>query len=85
MVSSTLQSHWIAKDKQKIHKWLSAPDPSSNHNDAVNKREPETGLWLINGELLRDWKMAPNSFAWLYGIRTSSLYIKMPYVTYNHE
>ena len=82
MVLSTLQSHWAATDQQKIRKWLSAPDPSSNHYDAVKKRGPETGLWLISGELLRNWKMSPHSFAWLYGIRMSSLY-KIPSVTNN--
>ena len=29
--------------------------------------------------------MSPHSFAWLYGIRMSSLYIKMPSVTDNYE
>ena len=85
MVLSTLQTHWVFADQQKIRKWLSAPDPSSNHYDAVKKRGPETGLWLINGELLRNWKMSPHSFAWLYGIRMASLYVKMPSVTDNYE
>ena len=33
----------------QICRWWLAPDPSSNHYDAVKKRGPETGLWFING------------------------------------
>ena len=60
------------KLQQKIHLWLSAPDPSSNHNDARKKRQPTTGNWFIDGEKFKQWKHDMDSFIWLHGIRTFS-------------
>jgi hypothetical protein len=54
---------------QKIHKWLAAPDPSSNQNDACKLRQPITGTWFVNGEEFKQWKNTLNSFIWLHGIR----------------
>ncbi|KIM84816.1 hypothetical protein PILCRDRAFT_370242 [Piloderma croceum F 1598] len=55
--------------RQKIYRWLLAPDPSSNHNEACMKRQPATGTWFINGDAFINWKMHSNSSLWLYGIR----------------
>jgi hypothetical protein len=55
--------------RQKIHTWLSAPDPFLNHNAARKKQQPTTGTWFVNGEHLAEWKVGPNSFLWLHGIR----------------
>lgn len=49
--------------------WLSAPDPSLNHNDAVGKRGRETGLWFIKSDMFSEWRTAPHSFLWIHGIR----------------
>src|SRR6202451_2575857 len=57
--------------REKIYRWLSPPDPSSNHNDACEKRQDSTGTWFVEGKQFADWKNDPNSFVWLYGIRTS--------------
>jgi hypothetical protein len=59
--------------RHKIHTWLSAPDPYSNHNDAWDRRQATTGTWFTEGECFLDWKGTPNSFLWLYGIRKSPL------------
>ncbi|KAH0372123.1 purine and uridine phosphorylase, partial [Aureobasidium melanogenum] len=56
-------------DHQKeIRDWLSAPDPSTNYTNALEKRHPDTGLWFIDGEAFERWKGQPNSFLWLHGI-----------------
>jgi hypothetical protein len=55
--------------RQKIYQWLSPPDPSSNHNSACKKRQPTTGAWFIESDEFKKWKMGPNSFLWLHGIR----------------
>lgn len=55
---------------QKIHQWLSPPDPSLNHNAACKKRQPTTGAWFIEGDQFDKWKRSSNSFLWLHGIRT---------------
>ena len=57
--------------REKIYGWLSAPDPSSNHNDACDKRQDFTGTWFVDGQPFSDWKNDPDSFILLYGIRMS--------------
>ncbi|KAI9856111.1 MAG: hypothetical protein M1813_009229 [Trichoglossum hirsutum] len=54
--------------REKIHRWLSPPDPSFNHNEACKKRQAETGTWFVRSEQFADWKTNPNSFLWLHGI-----------------
>lgn len=51
----------------KIYSWLAAPDPSSNLNATREKRQQDTGLWLLNDQVFLDWKSAPCSFLWLHG------------------
>jgi hypothetical protein len=51
----------------EIQKWLSAPDPSINYNNALKKRYERTGVWFIKGQAFADWKKQPNSFLWLHG------------------
>ncbi|KAF2015084.1 HET-domain-containing protein, partial [Aaosphaeria arxii CBS 175.79] len=52
----------------KIHKWLSAPDPSTNYHKADKLRQEDTGLWLLNGSKFTKWKKRAASRLWLYGI-----------------
>ncbi|KAH0547714.1 hypothetical protein FGG08_000204 [Glutinoglossum americanum] len=63
-----LKKNALDDRKRKIYQWLSAPDPSSNHNEACKKRQPTTGTWFIESKQFSDWKANPNSFLWLYGI-----------------
>ena len=57
--------------REKIYRWLSAPDPSSNHIDAHEKLQDSTGAWFVDGQVFSNWKNEPNSFIWIYGIRMS--------------
>lgn len=59
----------IAVEKIKI--WLAAPLPSSNHNTAIEKKQPCTGEWFIQSKEFAEWKMGTSSFIWLNGIRES--------------
>ncbi|KFY18095.1 hypothetical protein V492_00149 [Pseudogymnoascus sp. VKM F-4246] len=65
--SSTLQP---LKDEKlvKIRQWLSAPDPSTNYQKSIKLRQPDTGIWLLEGEVYSKWKRDTPSFVWLYGI-----------------
>jgi hypothetical protein len=63
-------SHAVTKANQ-IYRWLSAPDPSSNQEDAFKKRQKSTGTWFLNGAQFADWKNDPKSFIILFGMRTS--------------
>jgi hypothetical protein len=65
--SYEIDSLLIGEHRQRIHQWLSAPDPSSNHNTARAKHQPTTGAWLINGREFAEWKRSPSSFLWLHG------------------
>jgi hypothetical protein len=64
------QKAFLADDRwRNIHKWLSPPDPSSNHHAACKKRQPTTGGWFVEGKQFEAWKTSPKSFLWLHGIR----------------
>ncbi|KAI0112386.1 hypothetical protein GGR51DRAFT_546978 [Nemania sp. FL0031] len=63
MTDQTIDEH-----REKVHEWLAAPDPSSNHVDALGKRRATTGSWFIGSTKFDDWKNDPNSFLWLSGI-----------------
>ena len=67
----TIVSHIDIVDviAEKIYQWLSAPDPSTNHNDAQKKKQSATGEWFTQSTEFADWKKQPNSFLWLHGIR----------------
>ena len=53
---------------REIHRWLSAPDPSTNHNAASKKRRLQTGSWLIESQEFTHWKRVSASYLWLHGI-----------------
>jgi hypothetical protein len=52
----------------KIERWLSPPDPSTNHNKAIKQRYEGSGIWFLESDAFAKWKKARNSFLWLYGI-----------------
>ncbi|CAG5158427.1 uncharacterized protein ALTATR162_LOCUS5073 [Alternaria atra] len=58
------QDAWL----NKIHHWLSAPDPSTNYQKALKQRQHNTGLWFLEGERYARWKTDTASSLWLYGI-----------------
>ncbi|KAI9761972.1 MAG: hypothetical protein M1840_001501, partial [Geoglossum simile] len=56
------------ENRNKILQWLSHTDQATNHVAALDKREPQTGNWFIQGEDYSMWKKLPGSFLWLHGI-----------------
>ncbi|KIW99546.1 uncharacterized protein Z518_11285 [Rhinocladiella mackenziei CBS 650.93] len=56
----------IIEQRNRLSQWLRLPDPSTNYHTALQKRHPETGLWLLNGQDFRDWKSS-TSLMWLHG------------------
>lgn len=58
----------ISERHEKVHRWLSAPDPSSNYNKALKHRYANTGDWFLKSDVYQDWLLNPNSRLWLYGI-----------------
>jgi Cdc6-like AAA superfamily ATPase len=52
----------------QIGRWLSPPDPSTNHNKALQQRQEGTGRWFLESHEFVTWKAQKNSFLWLHGI-----------------
>jgi hypothetical protein len=54
--------------RQELRKWLSPPDPSTNHNIARNLQHEGTSTWFFEGSIYKEW-MANPSLLWIYGKR----------------
>jgi Ankyrin repeats (3 copies)/NACHT domain len=52
----------------RIRRWLSAPDPSLNHQKALKQHLQNTGVWFLGSEQYKRWKTDAASFLWLQGI-----------------
>ncbi|KAK6496051.1 hypothetical protein TWF481_002076 [Arthrobotrys musiformis] len=52
----------------EIEQWLSAPDPSTNYNRALEQRHEGSGSWLLQSEQFIEWKTSERtSTLWLHG------------------
>ncbi|KAF6819205.1 hypothetical protein CPLU01_13101 [Colletotrichum plurivorum] len=51
----------------EIQDWLRAPDASIDFNNNYKKRQPGTGLWLVQGAAFKAWLGQPGSSLWLRG------------------
>ncbi|KAI0300207.1 hypothetical protein BC826DRAFT_931747, partial [Russula brevipes] len=52
--------------RQDIQKWLSSPDPSTNHNTARNVQHEVKPTWFFDGGIYQEWKSSP-SLLWIHG------------------
>jgi Cdc6-like AAA superfamily ATPase len=52
----------------KIKNWLSPSDPSTNFNEAKEKRHEGTGSWFLESEPFKEWKSGSRRYLWLHGI-----------------
>ena len=57
--------------RESIHKWLSAPDPSTNHKTACDIHHKKTATWFFQGNIFREWKSRA-SLLWIHGKRVFS-------------
>ncbi|KAJ5957538.1 hypothetical protein N7501_011817 [Penicillium viridicatum] len=53
---------------RKIKEWLSAPDPSTNLIEALQKRQEGTGVWFLQGQQFQEWEGSVSGCLWLHGI-----------------
>ena len=53
---------------EKIRDWLSAPDPSTNREEALSQSLKGTGSWFIQSDRYTIWRLIPGQFFWLHGI-----------------
>ncbi|KAK1067825.1 hypothetical protein LTR12_007627 [Friedmanniomyces endolithicus] len=54
--------------RDKTHQWPSPPDPSTNHNKALQQRHAGTGHWFVKGETFSSFKDGTVPILWLHGI-----------------
>ncbi|KAI0266185.1 hypothetical protein BC834DRAFT_145600 [Gloeopeniophorella convolvens] len=52
---------------QECTKWLSPPDPSSNHAAKREQRHEGSADWFIHGDKFSEWKVSDGSSLWLHG------------------
>ena len=55
--------------RHDLRRWLSPPDPSTNHNTARKAHYEGTATWFFRGGIFKEWKSAP-SLLWIHGKRT---------------
>jgi protein subunit release factor A len=65
--SFTLTENQLRKE---LRKWLSPPDPSTNHNIARKAHHKGTASWFFQGSIFEEWKSSP-SLLWIHGKRMS--------------
>ena len=68
MASERLVDLQMSEKHKEVHRWLAAPDPSSNYSAAVERRCGSTGDWFLESDIYRDWLSTPGALLWLYGI-----------------
>jgi ankyrin repeat protein len=69
--------------QEKLQRWLSPPDPSTNHNIARHAHHMGTASWFIQGGIFKQWKLSP-SLLWIHGKRTFFLLFTVRYPTDSH-
>jgi hypothetical protein len=72
LINADYRSSCIISENQlreSIHRWLSPPDPSTNHNIACGAHHENTAKWFFEGNVYREWK-TEGSILWVHGKRT---------------
>ena len=57
--------------RENVHKWLSPPDPSTNHNIACDTHHKKTASWFFQGSIFQEWK-SKGALLWIHGKREPS-------------
>ncbi|KAF8494849.1 hypothetical protein F5888DRAFT_1947553 [Russula emetica] len=52
--------------RDSVQKWLSPPDPSTNHNIACGTRHKKMASWFFQGGIFQEWK-STGSLLWVHG------------------
>ena len=55
--------------RENLRKWLSPPNPSTNHNIACGAHLQGTATWFLQGSAFQKWKKSSSSVLWIYGMR----------------
>ncbi|KAH9031728.1 hypothetical protein EDB84DRAFT_1270982, partial [Lactarius hengduanensis] len=52
--------------RERLRRWQSPPDPSTNHNFASDRQHEGTAEWFIRNDQFVEWKVA-GSLLWIHG------------------
>jgi hypothetical protein len=63
--------------RESLRKWVTPPDPSTNHNIACSIQHGGTAQWFFRSGKFRGWK-STGSLLWIYGKRKLSLFVLDP-------
>jgi hypothetical protein len=64
-----VSSHFTGDQlRQDLRRWLSAPDPWTNHNVARKSHYRGTATWFTQGQTFAEWK-STGSLLWIHGMR----------------
>ena len=63
--------------RERIHKWLAPPDPSTNHNIACSTHHKKMATWFFRGRIYQEWK-STGSLLWIHGKRSSRSTVPLP-------
>jgi hypothetical protein len=69
--------------QEKLQKWLSPPDPSTNHNIARKAHHKGTASWFFQGGIFEEWKSS-SSLLWIHGKRIVLFLSTTSYPTDSH-
>ena len=58
---------------ESLHRWLSPPDLSTNHNIACRTHHKGTTTWFFQGSIFENWKTT-SSLLWIHGKRAHLLH-----------
>ncbi|KDN68182.1 hypothetical protein CSUB01_10565 [Colletotrichum sublineola] len=53
---------------EKLRRWLSPSDPSTNATRARERRHAGTGSWLLGNAVFLEWEAGKRQHLWLYGL-----------------
>lgn len=53
---------------QKLKRWLSPPDPSTNYNIGLRDLHEETASWFLQGRIFQEWYLT-GPLLWIHGKR----------------
>ncbi len=62
--------------RDSLLRWLSPPNPSTNHNIACKAHHNGTTQWFFQGSIFNHWK-STGSFLWVHGKRALLLIFAM--------
>ncbi|KAH8992292.1 hypothetical protein EDB86DRAFT_2830527 [Lactarius hatsudake] len=53
--------------RESLRRWVTPPDPSTNHNIACGIQHGGTAQWFFRGGIFGIWRSATGSLLWIYG------------------